>query len=277
MTSGARIVMPALTIALAIVASANDRAGAQSADASPTPTASARPLGLHTSADLSATYLDSATHGPGQNGPEAAGFIAGSPLAPNTPYDLFSSAPDVPGISGVARLLGTVDYGFKRFDASVSGGFGFVDGSVTNAAYWGESLFPTLNPHLGSGALPYRIAFPTHAGGDDAEAFRASITGGSLATADGALRVRAGYLDLAQTDRFVFAQPALTSVNPAIAFAPAESLTNGVATLASWQPDATQLPLLGLDAVGRHGDATLELTSSALPSLPGESARLTLG
>jgi hypothetical protein len=281
MTLFARILTVAFAVSLASLMSPAERAGAQGVPsetaASPEPTASARPLGARTSAQLSTTYIDQATNGPGQIGPEAAGFITGSPLAPNTPYDLFSSAPDVPGIAGVAQLFATVDYGFKRFDASLTGGFGYVDGSVTNAAYWGESLFPTLNPHLGSGALPYRIAFPTHAGEDDAAAFRASITGGSLATADGALRVRAGYFDLAQTDRFVFAQPALTSVNPAIAFAPAESLTSGTATLATWQPEATQLPLLGFDGVGRRGDATLELTSAALPSLAGESARLTMG
>jgi len=152
-----------------------------------------------------------------------------------------------------------------------------VDGSVTNASYWGESLSPALNPHLGAQALPYRIAFPQHAGGDDGAAFRASIESGALATADGALRLRGGYFDLAQTDRFVFAQPALTNVDPAIGLAPAESLTNGLPSLDDWAPDATQLPLHGIDAVAHRGDATLELTSAALPSLPGESARLSLG
>ena len=39
------------------------------------------------------------------------------------------------------------------------------------------------------------------------------------------LQLRAGWFDLAQTDRFVFAQPALTNINPAIAYAPAETLS----------------------------------------------------
>jgi hypothetical protein len=241
--------------------------------ASPTP----RVLGLHGSLDASLTSIDQSTNGPGQIGPEAQGFIAGSPLAPNTPYDLFSSAPQVPGIAGLAQAIGTATYGFARFDASVTGGFGYVNGSVTNAAYWGESLFPTLNPHLGSQALPYAIVFPTHAGEDDARVFRASLLGGSLATADGDLRVRGGYFDLAQTDRFAFAQPALTSVNPAIGFATAESLGNGVPNLDDWNPTSTQLPLDGFDAVGKRGDASLELTNAALAALPGEMARLTMG
>ena len=147
---------------------------------------------------------------------------------------------------------------------------------MTNASYWGESLMPTLNPHLGSQALPYAIAFPTHAGQDDGTAFRGSILGGSLATADGNLRVRGGWLDLAQTDRFVFAQPALTSVNPAIAYAPAETLSNGLPGSDTWQPDASALPLDGLDLVAKRGIATAELTIAALPSLPGDSARLSM-
>jgi hypothetical protein len=252
---------------------------APAASPAPAPTASgpARPLGLRVSLDANATYVDQSTNGPGRVGPEAAGFIAGSPLAPNTPYDLFSSAPDVPGIAGVGELLSTATYGFRAFDASVSGGFGYANGSVTNAAYWGESLFPTLDPHLGSLALPYRIAFPTHAGEDDGTTGRASLTQGRIATADGNASVRGGWFDLAQTDRFVFAQPALTSVDPAIGFAPAESVGNGLPNLDDWSPIATQLPLHGIDGVAKRGDATLELTDAALPSLPGESARMTMG
>ena len=221
--------------------------------------------------------VDQTSAGPGTVPPEAPGFVAGSPLAPNTPYDLISSAPQVSGIAGVGQLMTTATYGIKRFDASATAGFGYVRGSTTNAAYWAENLLPTLNPHLGSQAFPYTIAFPTHPGEDDGTAVRTSILGGQLATADRNLIVRGGYFDLAQSDRFVFAQPALTSVNPAIAYAPAESVSNGPASAPFWQPDATALPLQGVDAVGKRGDATLELTDATLPSLPGESARLTMG
>jgi hypothetical protein len=250
---------------------------AAAADPDPSASATPRPLGLHLKTDASATFVDQNTSGPGQIAPEDKGFVNGSPLAPNTPYDLFSSAPQVPGIAGVGQLLTTATFGFKRYDASLTGGLGYVDGSTTNAAYWAENLLPTLNPHGGSQALPYQIAFPTHPGQDDGRTVRASILGASFATADGNLRVRGGYFDLAQTDRFVFAQPELTSVNPQIGYAPAESLGNGPPSASFWQPGATQLPLQGLDAVGVRGDATLELTSASLPSLPGESARLTMG
>ncbi len=206
--------------------------------------------------------------------PEGAGFAAGSALAPNTPYDLFSSAPLVPGVAGVTTLLGTATYGARGFDISLTGGFGYVRGSETNAAYWGGPLLPTLDPHIGSQAFPYAIAFPTHAGNDDGTAVRASILSGSIASADGNLRVRAGYFDLSQTAGFVFTQPAITRVNAAIAFAPAESLGNGTPNLASWSAEPTVLPLSGVDAVARRGDATLELADAALPSLPGTGARL---
>jgi hypothetical protein len=248
-------------------------------DADPTaaPAATTRPLGLRVAASAAATLIDQNTAGPGQIAPEAAGFTAGSALAPNTPYDLFSSAPQVPGVAGIGQLVSSATYGSRAYDIGVTAGLGYVRGSTTNAAYWGENLLPTLNPHLGSQALPYGIAFPSHPGEDDATAFRLSLLGASLATADGNLRLRGGWFDLAQSDRFVFAQPALTSVNPQIAYAPAESLSNGVASASFWAPGATALPLQGYDGVAKRGDATLELTSAALPSLPGESARLTMG
>ena len=248
-----------------------------SADPVADATASPRPLGLSFKTSASATLVDQNAAGPGTLAPEAPGFIAGSPLAPNTPYDLFSSAPQVSGVAGVGQLLTTATYGFKRYGASVTAGFGYVRGSTTNAAYWAENLLPTLNPHLGSQAFPYTIAFPTHPGRDDGTALRASILGAELGTADGNLAVRGGYFDLTQSDRFVFAQPALTSVNPAIAYAPAETLSNGPVSASFWNPIDSALPLQGIDVVAKRGDATFEATHATLPSLPGESARLTMG
>jgi hypothetical protein len=245
--------------------------------ASAAPTATPRPLGLRFSTDISTTLIDQNTSGPGQLAPEDAGFINGSAFAPNTPYDLFSSAPQVPGVAGLANFQTTATYGFHAFDAGVTAALGYVRGSVTNAAYWGESLMPTINPHLGSQALPYQIAFPTAPGQDDGTAVRASILAGSLASADGNLRLRGGWFDLAQTDRFVFAPPALTNASPAIGFAPAETLGNGLPGLDDWQPAAPDLPLHGLDVVAKRGIATFEATDADLAALPGSPARVTMG
>jgi hypothetical protein len=241
------------------------------------PTPPARRLGWFVATDASLTFVGQNTSGPGQVGPEARGFERGSPLAPNTPYDLFSSAPQVSGNSGVGQLTSTAQFDSKAFDVSLSAELAALRGSVTNALYWGENLPPALNAHLGSQALPYAVTFPTHPGQDDGTATRLSILAASVASADGNLRLRAGWLDLAQTDRFVFAQPALTNLNPAIAYAPAETLSTGSAGLDAWQPAATALPLHGVDLVAKRGRAALELTRAALPSLPGESALLSLG
>lgn len=234
------------------------------------------PHGVQFSTALSATLIDQSTNGPGQAGPEAAGFANGSPNSPNTPYDLFSSAPQVPGVAGVEQALTTATLALPKYNFSLTGGIARVDGSITNAAYWGENLLPPLNPHLGSTALPYGVTFPTHAGQDDASAVRVALLSGSAETADHGLSVRAGYFDLTQSDRFVFVQPALTSVNPAIAYAPAESLSPGLAGADTWQSAATALPLHGLDAVARRGNAVLEITSAALPSLPGDTALINM-
>ncbi len=282
----------ALTLVVAALAYGGATANRVSAAASPAPSpapslpspspapsaaATPRPLGLRANAQGSLTFVDRSAAGPGLSPPEAKGFIAGLPLAPNTPYDVFSSAPLVPGIAGVATLLSTATYAARGFDLSLTGGFGYTTGSETNAAYWGGPLLPTLNPHLGSQAFPYTIAFPTHAGQDDGTAVRGSILSGALVSADGNASLRAGYFDLTQSAPFVFAPPPITSVNAAVAFAPAESLGNGPSNLDSWQPEPATLPLQGVDAVVRRGDATFEVADAALPSLPGTGARLTDG
>jgi hypothetical protein len=243
----------------------------------PTPTATPRVLGLHFATSLAATFIDQNTSGPGQIGPEAHGFINGSPLSPNTPYDLFSSAPLTPGVAGITQGLTTATERTKGLDFRLNAGLEYVSGSVTNASYWGENLMPALNPHMGSQTLPYAITFPSKPGLDDGNNFRLSILGGSIATADGNLAIKGGYLDLTQTDRFVFAQPALTSVNPAIAYAPAETLSSGLAGSDLWQPQFSQLQLSGVDVTGKQGIATMEVTTAALPSLPGDDARISIG
>ena len=180
-------------------------------------------------------------------------------------------------MAGIGSIISTANYGLPKFDLSATAGLGYVRGSITNASYWTESLMPTINPHVGSEALGYRIIFPTHAGQDDGTTLRVSALSGSIATADGNLKIRGGWFDLAQSDRFVFAQPALTSVNPSIAYAPAETLSNGLPGTDLWQPYESALPLAGVDVVAKQSIDTLELTNAALPSLPGDSALLTMG
>ncbi len=253
------------------------------AAASPTPSSSPSPSasptdrpGFHLSVDAYSNFIDTAASGPGVIPPEAPGFIVGSPLAPNTPYDVLSSAPLTSGVAGITQFNVTGIYKGSRYDAAAVVGAGLVTGSMQNALYWGESLMPTLNSHLGYTALPYTIAFPTHAGQDDATAAAISPLYASFGAHDGSWKLRGGFFDLAQTDKFVFVQPPLTNVTPSIGLQTAESLGNGYPALKSWPDALPGLPLHGIDLTAHRGIAALELTDAALPALPGDSARASI-
>ncbi|HKE36790.1 MAG TPA: hypothetical protein VKB39_05125, partial [Candidatus Baltobacteraceae bacterium] len=205
------------------------------------------------------------------------GFAAGSPVSPMSPYDWFSGAPTTPGVTGVFQYVVDGTYRFGGVSAKASIGIGDVTGSVNNGLYWGEPLIPNLNPHGLSRAIPYAIAFPTHAGQDDAAVFRANVLSGSIGADDDSWRVRGGYFDLMQTDRFVFAPAPLTSVVPSLGPSLAETLGPGMPAIDSWQAGPTALPLLGADAYGKVAKASMEVTDALLPSPSGTSARLAMG
>jgi hypothetical protein len=274
---GRRFALSSLNVALIVVAIACACAGAAAQTASPSPSASPSPLPSPTqrpgtirwSGDVHSTFISQGTNGSGTQPPEGPGFAAGNPLSPETPYDVFSSAPLVPGNANETALYLRPRYAGRTFDAELTLGAGFAGGSVTNAVYWGESLLPTMNPHLGAQMLPYHIVFPTHAGADDATAFVASILGASVASKDGNVVLRGGWFDLTQTAPFVFVQPAVTNAPPAIGVATPETLGDGPPSLDSWATPPPSLPLHGVDAVAKHGLATFEAADAALPALPG--------
>ena len=264
----------ALGTALTLLALGATTAGAQQATPAPAASPTPRPGTLRLAIDAHTTFISDGTAGPGQLPPERTGFANGNPLSPEVPYDTLSSAPDVPGNASESALLLQPTYFGRAFDLSATVGIGVVDGSVTNAAYWGESIFPTLNPHLGSHSLPYAIVFPTHPGQDDGSAFAASVLAGSIASKDGNLVVRGGWFDLTQSAQFVFVQPALTSVNPAIGVATPETQGDGPPNLDAWQASSNTLPLHGIDAVVKQGLATIEAADAALPALPQTPAQM---
>jgi len=247
------------------------------ATSSPSPTPIPAVGSVTWSLDASNTFVDQGTAGSGTQPPEGPGFAIGSPLSPMTPYDVWSSAPQTPGLAGVLQYTSTATYHGARIAASAMLGLGLVTGSVTNATYWGENLLPTYNPHLGSQALPYAIVFPANNHGDDGSALRFSMLGASAGAPDGSWNLRGGYFDLAQTVRFVFIQPPLPNVTPALGVAPAESLQNSAPTL-QWWPAAEQgLPLFGLDFTAHRGLASFELSNAALPALPSTHVQMTSG
>jgi hypothetical protein len=242
--------------------------------ASPTPSPTPR---LTVSANGSNVFVDQATVGPGSTPPEGPGFTKGSPLSPMSPYDWFSSAPVTPGIAGVLQYAVTGTYAFPTMSVSATLGLAEVTGSVSNALYWSEPLLPSINVHAESRAIPYAIVFPTHAGQDDASVFRANLLGVELASKDYGWRLRGGFFDLLQSDRFVFAPPAITSVTPSLGPTTAATLGPGMASIDAWPSSPTTLPLLGADAFAKYGAASLELTDALLPSLAGTSVHLAMG
>jgi hypothetical protein len=220
-------------------------------------------------------FVDQAANGPGTTPPEGPGFAAGSALSPMTPYDTFSSAPMTPGIAGVGQFAIVESYAGTKVVASLRASVGGLSGSFTNAYYWSENLMPALNPHLSQRGLPYSIVFPTHAGQDPAGLGAGSFDQLAIGAANGSWNLRAGYFDLAQTDRFVFAPAPLTNQDPEIGLAPAETLGNGPPALDAWPSPPPGLPLDGVDLTFHRGLVKAELTDATLPSLPGTPARIT--
>jgi hypothetical protein len=241
---------------------------------SPSPVATPRfALGLRGSN----VFVDQATGGPGTTPPEAREFAHGSPISPMSPYDWFSSGPAMPGVAGIAQYEITGTYHAAAVDLAATLGLGSLTGSTTNALYWGEPLIANLNDHDLSRIVPYAILFPTHAGQDDASVANASFLNVSAAASDGRWKVQGGYFYLAQSDRFVFAPPPLTSVVPSLGVQTAETLGPGMPSIDAWTSSPSSLPVLGADGVWHQGSATLELTDALLPSLSDTNVRLTMG
>jgi hypothetical protein len=261
------------TMMLAVVLMALHVAAVSPA-ASATPSPAPR---FSVSATGSNVFVDQSTVGPGITPPEGPGFARGSPLSPMSPYDWFSSAPVTPGVAAILQyaVTGTLALGDAKLSATI--GLANVTGSMTNAIYWSEPLLPSLDVHAESRAIPYAIVFPTHAGQDDASVFRANLLGMELAAKDDRWRLRGGFFDLVQSDRFVFAPPAITSVTPSLGPTTATTLGPGIASIDAWPSSPTTLPLLGVDAFAKQGSASAELTDALLPSLAGTDAHLTMG
>lgn len=259
-----------LFIALTAYASAQDE------KSSPSPAPTTTPPVFQLNASSLATYVNTAAAGSGLSPSEGPAFIQGAPLAPMTPYDTWSSAPLTPGEAGSAWIDLTPTYNGARYNASATLAAGVVTGNTQNAIYWGESLMPTFNPHLGSTALPYTISFPTSNGQDGTTATRISLLDAAFGATDGSWQLRGGFFDLAQTARFVFIQPPLTNVTPSIGVALPESLGTGSPAIDAWPSPEPGLPLNGVDAMLKRGNASLEVSNASLPALPGTAVHTTI-
>ncbi len=224
-------------------------------------------------------FASSSVGGPGALPPEARGFINGSPLAPGTPYDFFSSAVTTNGNGAAVQMRGSAEFASSHgWQAEMDYGFGALQGGANTIGYWTEPLFPALDPHFSGSRLALPVAFPLHAGQDETAGIAAAITGLHLTSTRGGWTLNAGYIQPAQTLRFVFAPPpnavAALSVMPATA----ETLTAGAPSLTDWTQLDPAIPMRGVEFVKSFGSsATLALDDATLPSLPGTQTRLTSG
>jgi len=246
--------------------------------AAPTPSPSPTP-GFSLHAQGANVFVSQGASGPGLSPPEAVPFENGLPISPMSPYDWFTSAAQTPGNAGVLQYLLDASDRMRTVTLDAQVLVGGYAGDLNNLMYWSEPWQGPLDPHEGHSAIAYAINFP-QSGGQGIEGgagqFIAPYTA-SLASNDGAWKFSAGYVNLTQTDRFVFAPAAVTNANPSIGVTSAETLGPGMPNVGAWSASPSSLPLLGADAVVSQGQSTLELTDALLPVLQGTGARLAMG
>ena len=262
-----------MTVAWGIPLAAVAQGSMPSSSPSPSPTPG---FSLHVHG--ANVFVSQGESGPGLAPPEAPAFADGLPLSPMSPYDWFSSAAQTPGNAGMLQYLIDANERMRTVTFAAHVLVGAYGGDLNNLMYWSEPWQGPLDPHEGHSPIDYAINFP-QSGGAGIEGGSAQVVpyAASLATNDGAWKISGGYIDLTQTDRFVFAPPAVTNANPSIGVQTAETLGPGMPNVDAWNASAQSLPLLGADLVSTRGQSTVELTDALLPVLQGTQARLTMG
>ncbi|MGB6060382.1 MAG: hypothetical protein WBG27_01670 [Candidatus Aquilonibacter sp.] len=269
----------AMVVACGIPVAVVAQAASPGPSTSPSPSQSPSPTpGFSLHAQGANVFISQGASGPGLSPPEAAAFENGLPLSPMSPYDWFTSATETPGNAGMLQYLvdGNDRMRTVTLDAQVL--VGAYGGDLNNLTYWSEPWQGPLDPHEGHSPINYAINFP-QSGGAGIEGGSAQFVApyaASLASNDGAWKVSGGYVNLTQTDRFVFAPPAVTNVDPSIGVPTAETLGPGSPNVDAWSASPSSLPLLGADLVSTHGQSTIELTDALLPVLQGTQARLAM-
>jgi hypothetical protein len=257
--------------------------------ASPSPSPAAAPPAEHKyriklSGDTNLSIIDQNYIGSGLGQNENSAFISGLPFGPGMPYDFFSNAPTSSGFGLGQNVKLNLVYGPAAVEYGVTLGFGSVSGSANTVGYWGEQPIPTINPHLGQTSYQLPITclpaptpgcnFPTRPGLDDVSGVRGSVLGGFVQTKDQNMSLHVGWLDLQQTQKFVFQQAPVTNSSPSLAVVPPNSIGAGAPTLDDWLPSNLQLPLSGADAFAKVGDVSFEGTIGSLPAPMGVGARV---
>ncbi|MEA2720412.1 MAG: hypothetical protein QOJ39_2276 [Candidatus Eremiobacteraeota bacterium] len=274
--------MTAMFIAAASTcAFADDPAPAPSASpqstaaaAPPQPAAASQHSRLRIALASSVSYVNQQFVGPGTLPPEAGAFAAGQPIAPGTPYDMWTSSPNVNGYGVNHSLLLMPAYALSpQYDLRATLGYGSISGNANVAAYWGDQAYAALNPHLGFHAAA--IAFPTGNHGDPIASTAGGVVSFALARHDGRFVARAGWFDVSQGESFVVNQPAQTNTPMLFTEPLPEGIGDAPETLPLLVNARTRLPLRGLDIVAKPREGTgIELIDAELPEPPGTHARL---
>jgi len=249
--------------------------GSPSPNPSPGPTKKPRRFSFTAAGFLSAT--DQQFVGPGTKPDVASLFESGSPVSPNSPYDLWSGAPLVTGIGFVNALVFSPSYVLsKDLIATVNIGYGTINGQGNVAQYWGYQSIPPLNGQAGARYSAVGAAFPTHNGSDPETGALVSILSGSLHSADGSTNLRGGWFDLNQTEKYVFNPAPEPNSPPSTGVINPESLGDGPVASDYYQAPSATLPLHGGDFTYKHDTQTYELTVADLPTVPQTPVHLTL-
>jgi hypothetical protein len=232
---------------------------------------------LRVAVQSSLTYVNQQFVGAGIAPPEARAFAAGEPIAPGTPYDLWTSSPNVTGYGINHTLLITPVYAITpQYDIGATIGYGSISGSANVAAYWGDQTLATLNPHLGK--HPAAVAFPAANAADAIAGAGSALLSLTLTRRDGRLAARAGWFDLAQGESFVFDQPVQTNTPMLFTEPLPEGIGDKPFTLPSLAAAQTRLPLYGLTLLASpRRDTSVELVDAELPEPPGTHARVLSG
>jgi hypothetical protein len=244
---------------------------------SPSPGPTKAPKRFSFTADGFLAATDQQFVGPGTKPVVGPLFASGSPVAPNSPYDLWSGAPLVTGIGFVNALIVAPTYVFsKDLIATVNVGYGTINGNGNVAQYWGYQSIPPLNGHDGARYGAVGVAFPTHNGTDPETGSIVSVLSGSLHNASGTENLRGGWFDLNQTEKYVFDPAPEPNTPPTAGVVDAESIGDGAVGSDYYQPPSATLPLHGGDFTYKHDTGTYEVTVADLPTVPQTAVHLTL-
>src|SRR5476649_741730 len=215
--------------------------------ASPTPaaspTASPAPKRLSIGVVGYLSAINQQFVGPGIVPPEGAGFAAGSPIAPGTPYDFFSNAPLTTGFGFHQGLVISPTLRLPGFDVTASVGYGSISGSGNVAEYWGQQPLPELNVHLGQRQINVPPAFTTHNGQDPIKGGIVGVESGAISSKDGNVVLRGGWFNLNQSENYVFAGAPMTNGNAGLAPLLPEAIGDGAPTTEAFPLLSQTLPL----------------------------------